>query len=155
MELRGLRADFTSKKQGKSDFLPPWSNSLTMYLVVLLLLMCLQKSLLLCLYIPYWVKLQLTLGFFNSIAACPGSGSVFLLGSPCPPLLPFYFLHLSSVMSSSFIHAGLLTWLLSLLRSGMEHPSALRRLSLRISIILVYLCISKSIFLGENCYHDA
>lgn len=82
---------------------------------------------------PHQLQLQLNFNFPNSVPTCPGNISVFLFG--CLSLLsPPYssFLHLKSVRSSPFSHAGLLLYLLSILNIRMDCSAALRRLSLKI-----------------------
>lgn len=82
---------------------------------------------------PHQFQLQLSFTFPNSVPTRPGNISVLLFGC-LSLLLPPYspFLHLKSVRSSPFSHAGLLLYLLSILNIRTDCSAALRRLSLKI-----------------------
>lgn len=55
-------------------------------------------------FATHWVQHQLTPDYSDSTVACPGSASAFLQGRRPSLLFFFYLLHLSSLMSSSFVH---------------------------------------------------
>lgn len=83
-------------------FLPPLCNSLTIYLLSFCCC-CVYRSLFCSPFTSFTRSISSWSLAFLSQLLHTQAVVLYILGSPNPPLLPFYFLHLSLVMSSSML----------------------------------------------------